>query len=87
MRAACLLAPLTLAACATTPQLYTQQELGSLATSCGYALGEVVQDPEEKKLLLVMTAVPTSAAERQCIYDWARPRRLHVVYAQVQGPS
>lgn len=74
-----------LSACATIPRLYTEQELGSLATACGYALGEVVQDPEEKRLLLVLTAVPTSAGERQCIYAWARPRRLHVVYANVQA--
>ena len=86
-RAAVLLAGLALSACVTTPKLYTQQELGSLAQSCGYALGEIVQDPEEKKLLLVLTAVPTTAAERKCIHRWARPRHLHVVYAQVEMPQ
>jgi len=74
---------LLLAGCVTTPRLYSAQELGSLAQSCGYALGEVVQDPEEKRLLLVVTAVATTKTEQDCIYRWARPRRLHVVYAQV----
>jgi hypothetical protein len=83
-----LLLPVALlAGCATTPRLYSQQELGSLAQSCGYALGEVIQDPEEKKLLLVLTAVPTTKTEQACIYRWARPRRLHVVYAQVEVPQ
>jgi len=84
-RTSLILPLLLLAGCATTPRLYSEQELGSLATSCGYALGEVVQDPEEKKLLLVLTAVPTTRAEQACIYRWARPRRLHVVYAQVEA--
>ncbi len=83
MRRAALLLPLLLGACATT-RLYSEQELGSLAQSCGYALGEVVQDAEEKRLLLVLTAVPTTVAEQRCIRDWARPRHLHVVYAQVE---
>jgi hypothetical protein len=78
---------LPLAACVTTPKLYTQQELGSLAQSCGYALGEIIQDPEAKKLLLVLTAVPTTLAEQKCIRRWARPRHLHVVYAQVEMPQ
>ena len=86
MKRAVLLLTLALGGC-LTPRLYTEQELGSLATSCGYALGEVIQDPEEKRLLLVLTAVPTSQAERQCIHRWARPRRLHVVYANVQMPQ
>jgi hypothetical protein len=84
---ATLVAAAALGGCVTTPKLYTQQELGSLAQSCGYALGEIIQDPEEKKLLLVLTAVPTTAAEQQCIRRWARPRHLHVVYAQVEMPQ
>jgi hypothetical protein len=83
LRRLVLLLALPLAACATT-RLYSEQELGSLAQSCGYALGEIVQDPEEKRLLLVMTAVATTPAEQQCVRRWARPRRLHVVYAQVE---
>jgi hypothetical protein len=78
---------LALTACVTTPRLYTQQELGSLAQSCGYALGEIIQDEEEKRLLLVLTAVQTTQAEQQCIRRWARPRHLHVVYAQVKVPE
>ncbi len=77
----------SLAGCVTTPKLYTPQVLGTLAQSCGYALGEVIQDPEEKKLLLVLTVVPTTAAEQACIHRWARPRHLHVVYAQVEMPQ
>ncbi len=85
-RAFLLVPPLLLLAGCLTPRLYSEQELGSLATSCGYAMGEIIQDPEEKRLLLVLTMVPTSSAERQCIHRWARPRRLHVVYANIQLP-
>jgi hypothetical protein len=85
MRLGILFASLLLAGCVTTPRLYTQQELGTLAQRCGYALGEVVQDEEETRLLLVLTAVATTKAEENCIYRWARPRRLHVVFAQIEG--
>ena len=67
-----------------TARLYSEQELGVVGQSCGYALGEVVQDEEERKLLLVVTAAEATAAERRCISRWARPRRLHVVFAQVE---
>jgi hypothetical protein len=81
-----LFACLALGACAT-PRLYSEAELGTLAESCGYSLGEVVQDESEKRLLLVLTAAVTSQTEQRCIYRWARPRHLHVVYAQVEQGS
>ena len=77
-----LLLPL-LAGCATA-RLYSQQELGSIGERCGYALGEVAQEADEKRILLVMTAVPTSPAQQQCIYRWAHPRRLHVAFIQIE---
>ena len=81
-----LLATVGVTACAT-PRLYSEVELGTLAQSCGYALGEVIQDPEEKRLLLVITAASATPAEQRCIYRWAHPRRLHVVYANVDATA
>ena len=81
-----LSAVLVVSGCAT-PRLYTEAELGTLAQSCGYSLGEVVQDAEEKRLLFVLTAASATLAEQRCIFRWARPRHLHVVYAQVETPQ
>ena len=81
-RALLLILPLFAAGCAT--RLYSQQELGSVGQRCGYALGEVAQEADEKRILLVMTAVPTTATQEQCIYRWARRRRLHVAFIQIE---
>ena len=83
MKRLLILPLLCLPACART-RLYTEQELGTLARSCGYALGQVSQDAEEKRLLLVLTSSGQASGAEQCIYRWARPRRLHVVFAQVE---
>ena len=75
----CLLAAsvIALSACAT-PQMHSQAELNSASLSCGLTYGELIQDEEAKKLLILFREKP-SAAARACAYDWARKRHLKLV--------
>ena len=70
-------AALALSACAT-PQMHSQAELNSASLSCGLTYGELIQDEEAKKLLILFRERP-SAATRACAYDWARKRHLKLV--------
>ena len=67
----------TLSACATA-QMHSQAELNSASLSCGLTYGELIQDEEAKKLLILFREKP-SAATRACAYDWARKRHLKLV--------
>jgi hypothetical protein len=72
---------LTLAAsaCATPARMHSEAELDTAATTCGFALGQLAQDEEEKKLLFIMEANPT--ADRQvCVKNWARRNGLKPVF-------
>ena len=71
------LATFCLAACAT-PQMHSQAELNSASLSCGLTYGELIQDEEAKKLLILFREKP-SAASRACAYDWAHKRHLKLV--------
>ena len=66
-----------LSAC-TTPQMHSQAELNSASLSCGLTYGELIQDEEAKKLLILFREQP-SAASRACAYQWARKRHLKLV--------
>ena len=80
-----LLLALALSACVTTkPQLYTQQELGRVAQSCGYALGELVQEHDEPRILFVFSLAAENKTDQACVYRWARPRKLHVAFMAVE---
>ena len=70
-------AVISLSACAT-PQMHTQAELNSASLACGLTYGELIQDAEAKKLLILFREKP-SAAARACAYDWARKRHLKLV--------
>ncbi len=84
MRPAFLLLPLLIGGCVTKPKLYTQQELGRVAQSCGYALGELVQEHDEPRILFVFSIAEASKVDQNCVYRWARPRRLHVAFMAVE---
>ena len=43
-----------LSACATRARMHTEAQLNMVATDCGLALGELIQDESEKKLLLMI---------------------------------
>jgi hypothetical protein len=66
-----------LSGCAT-PRLHSQSELNSAGLSCGLTYGELIQDEEAKKLLILFREKP-SPSERRCVYDWARRNHLKLV--------
>jgi hypothetical protein len=68
---------LGLTACATA-QLHTETQLNEVATGCGLSYGEVVQEAEEKRLLFLYRVAP-AAAQRHCVYQWAKRNHLTLV--------
>jgi hypothetical protein len=81
-----LCAAAALSACAT-PRMHTQDELNSASLACGLTYGELIQDDEAKKLLIMMRANP-SAEHRRCVYQWARRNHLKmVVVDSIQFPE
>ena len=68
---------LALASCAT-PRMHSQDELNSAGLACGLTYGELIQDAEAKKLLILFRARPTPE-RRACVYEWARKRHLKLV--------
>jgi len=76
---------LTLSACATA-QLHTESQLNGVAQTCGLALGDVMQDESEKRLLFLMKIEP-SAGERVCVYRWAHRNHLHLVVINIANGS
>jgi hypothetical protein len=87
VRAAFLLAvALLLSACATA-RMHTQEELNSASLACGLTYGELIQDEEEKKLLILFRQQP-SPEQRRCVYKWARRNSLKlVVIDAIQFPE
>jgi hypothetical protein len=79
-------AALALSACATAPVLHTEAQLNDVGTRCGLALGELMQDESEKRLLLVVRQAPTDA-QRGCVARWARANHLKAVFVQMNFPS
>jgi hypothetical protein len=69
--------PLALTACATA-QMHTEAQLNAIATGCGLSYGEVVQEAEEKRLLFLYRVAP-AAAQRHCVYLWAKRNHLTLV--------
>ena len=67
----------TLTACATA-QLHTEAQLNEIARGCGLSYGEVVQEAEEKRLLFLYRVAP-AAAQRHCVYQWAKRNHLTLV--------
>ena len=76
---------LALSACATA-RLHTQDQLNSVGRTCGLALGELIQDEEQKKLLLLIRH-EVSAAQRQCVTRWARRNHLKPVFIHMEFPE
>jgi hypothetical protein len=77
---------LALSACATAPVMHTEMELNDVGTRCGLALGELVQDEIEKKLLLIIRNTPTPQ-QRVCVARWARENHLKAVFVQMNFPE
>jgi len=67
---------LSLSACAT-PRMHSKLELSAVEMNCGLSVGELVQDEELKKVVVLFRVAPTPA-ERSCVYKWARKNHLHL---------
>jgi hypothetical protein len=81
-----VLAAAALSACATAPVMHTEMELNDISRQCGLALGELLQDEIEKKLLLVIRNTP-SPAQRACVARWARANHLKAVFVHMNFPE
>lgn len=80
------LTALILFACATPARMHTEEQLNQIATGCGLALGELVQDEEQKKLLLMIRENPTPE-QRLCVAKWARRNGLKAVFVTMKFPE
>ena len=77
---------LALSACATPAQMHSEEQLNQVALGCGLALGELMQDESQKKLLLLVHNNPTTG-QRVCVYQWARRNGLKAVFVNMDLPS
>ena len=76
----------SLSACATA-RMHSQDELNSASLGCGLTYGELIQDEEEKRLLIMFRARPTPE-HRDCVRQWAQKRHLKlVVIDSIQFPE
>ena len=87
MRGALILAATSvLSACATPARMHDEAQLNSVALGCGLALGELIQDESEKKLLLLVHDKP-SVEQRICVARWARHNGLKAVFVGINFPE
>lgn len=83
---ASLIGVLALSACTTPARMHDEAQLNSVALGCGLALGELIQDEAEKKLLLLIRQDP-SVQQRSCITQWARKNGLKAVFVNMSFPQ
>jgi hypothetical protein len=61
--------------------MHTNEELSTVARTCGAAEGEVIQDAEEPRVLFLYGVAPPRA-EIHCLAEWARRHHLHLAYVE-----
>ena len=66
--------------------MHSDEQLNAIATGCGLALGELVQDESEKKLLLMIRQDP-SPGQRACVAKWAKRNGLRTVFVNMNFPE
>jgi hypothetical protein len=77
---------LALSACATPARMHTDEQLNRVALGCGLALGELIQDESEKKLLIALRS-NASIEQRTCVAQWARKNGLKAVFVNMDFQS
>ena len=77
---------LALSACVTPARMHTTDQLNNVALRCGLALGELIQDDSQKKLLLAIRQEP-SVQQRACVGQWARRNGLKAVFVNMNFPE
>jgi len=80
------IATLALSACATPARMHTEAQLNGVALGCGLALGELIQDDADRKLLLTVHQDPTPQ-QRACVAQWARRNGLKSVFVHMNFPE
>ena len=75
-----------LTACATPARMHDEAQLNDVALGCGLALGELIQDESEKKLLLMIRQDP-SPEQRSCVARWAKRNGLKTVFVNMEFPE
>ncbi len=83
---AVVLGALALSACVTPARMHDEAQLNRIATGCGLALGELIQDESEKKLLLLIRQDP-SPDQRSCVTHWAKRNGLKAVFVDMSFPE
>jgi len=73
-----IFAALALSGCVTA-KMHSEAELNTIGQRCGLALGELVQDDSEKRLLFLIRIAP-SIEQRVCVNRWARRNHLKSVF-------
>ena len=86
LRWTAVFAAVALSACATPARMHTDAQLNQVATGCGLALGELMQDESEKRLLLMIRQNP-SPEQRVCVAKWAKRNGLKTVFVNMQFPE
>jgi hypothetical protein len=79
-------AAVTLSACATTARMHSSAQLNDVAVRCGLALGELIQDEAEKRLLLSIRQSPTPE-QRACVIQFAKRNGLKPVFVAMDFQS
>ena len=74
-----------LTACATA-RMHDQAALNSVALGCGMTYGDLIQDEEEKRLLIALKG-NISAGQRACVTSWARRNHLRAVFVSMESPE
>jgi hypothetical protein len=82
---AIILGAFALSACATA-KLHDQQALNTIALGCGMTYGELLQDEQEKRLLIALKN-DISASQQRCIVQWARKNHLKPVFVHIEMPD
>ena len=67
--------------------MHSTEQLNAAGSACGLALGELIQDESEKKLLIMMKPGATPQ-QKACVNRWARQNHLKaVIIDQIQFPE
>jgi len=80
------IAVLGLSACATPARMHDEAQLNQVAVGCGLALGELIQDEADRRLLLTVHQDPT-LQQRACVAQWARRNGLKTVFVHMNFPE
>jgi hypothetical protein len=75
-----------LSGCAAPARMHSEAQLNEVALGCGLAMGELIQDDSEKKLLLTIHQ-NVSPMQRGCVAHWARRNGLKAVFVNMNFPE